>query len=231
MYENLRGRVSRIISVGISAVVGAVEGLSPEGVMEEAIQEINEAAQEVNDERGRVIASNYMANKRLKEKQASHEELERKIAVAVAESRDELAEAGIARQLDIEAQIPVLKEAADDLAAKETELNSFIAALNAKKREMQEDLAKLRASRAKSGSPVGTENGGNAKSGADMSAVDKKVARAASTFERIMAQQTGLPGAESASLTDQAKLAELDKLNRENRIRERLMAVKAKQNI
>lgn len=229
MYENLRGRVSRIISAGVSAVIGAVEGLSPEAVMEEAIGEVNEAVQDVKDELGRVLASKHMANKRLSEKNARYDELDGKIALAVGEGRDDLAEAGIAHQLDIEAQLPVLKETLDDLDKKEGELNSYISALNAKKREMQDELAKLRAAKAASTRPESAAAGDPdaASGGKNIGEVDRKVSRAASAFERLLARETGLPRNDSASLTDQAKLAELDKLNRENRIKERLMAVKA----
>lgn len=228
MYENLRGRVGRIISVGVSSIIGAIEGLSPEGIMEEAIQEVNAATQDVKDELGRVLAAKHMANKRVAEKTHRHDELNEQIAVAVTESRDDLAEAGIAQQLDIEAQLPVLKETLDDLARKEAELNSYTSALAAKKREMQEELARLRA--AKTSAPASHAGEKTAAAGGnlgDVSGVDRKVSQASSAFERILSQQTGLMPNSPANLSDQAKLAELDKLNRDNRIRERLMAIKA----
>ena len=230
MYESLRGRVSRIISVGVSSVIGAIEGISPEGVMEEAISEVNAAVQDVKDELGRVLAAKHMANKRLAEKNIRHEELDGKIAVAVAESRDDLAEAGISHQLDIEAQLPILRETVEDLNRKENELNSYISALHAKKREMQEELARLRSTRKSAPAGQGESSSPSAATGAglgNVSTVDRKVSQASSAFERIMAQQTGLPSASPASLSDQAKLAELDQLNRANRINERLMALKA----
>lgn len=225
MSETLRSRVSRIISMGFSAIVGAVEGLSPDGVMEEAIREIDEAVEEVRAELGKVIASRHLAGKRLAEKTTAYEELEKKIAVAVGEGRDDLAEAGIAHQLDIEAQLPILRSAADDLGKREAELSSYIAALGAKKREMREDLAKYRASLAQAG-PAAQATGGVS---ADASDAAKKISKASSTFERVMARQTGLPGTGGVSPSDQAKLLELDKLNRENRIKERLLAFKAGQ--
>jgi phage shock protein A len=54
----------------------------------------------------------------------------------------------VARQLDIEAQIPVLETTLADLARQEQELQGFTAALLAKRREMQEALAAFRQSRA-----------------------------------------------------------------------------------
>lgn len=225
MSETIRSRVSRIISMGFSAIVGAVEGLSPEGVMEEAIREVDEAADEVRAELGKVLASRHLAGKRLAEKTNAYEELEKKIAVAVGEGRDDLAEAGIAHQLDVEAQLPILRSAADDLGKREAELSSYIAALGAKKREMREELAKYRSSLAQAG-PAAQAAAGSA---ADASDPAKKVSKASSAFERVMAKQTGLPGTGGVSPSDHAKLLELDKLNRENRIKERLLAFKAGQ--
>lgn len=228
MYENLRGRVSRIISVGVSAVVGAFEGLSPEGVMEEAIQEVEEAGREVRDELDKVLASRHVAQKRLDEKNARRRELDKQIAIAVSENRDDLAEAGIAQQLDIEAQLPVLTSTLADLDAKEKELHSFISALEAKKREMRDELARLRASKSSSAACSGgkaQESGG--KQPGDVGHIGRKVSTASSAFERIMARETGLPQKPEGTLADDAKLAELDKLSRENRIKERLAAVKA----
>lgn len=231
MYENLRGRVSRIISVGVSAVIGAIEGLSPEMVMEEAIQEVEDAAREVRDELDRVLAARHMAQKRLDEKNAHRRELDGQIAVAVAEGRDDLAEAGIAQQLDIEAQLPVLNETLTDLAGKERELHSFISALDAKKREMGEELVKLR--RAKAAAAPAAQAGAGGTAGApgklpgDVAGAGRKASTAASAFDRIMARESGLPQTFDASMADRAKLADLSKLARENRIKERLAAFKA----
>lgn len=229
MYENLRGRVSRIISAGISSVISAVEGLGPEAVMEEAIQEVNDAAEEVRAELGRTLASKHLANKRLGEKNALHDQLDEKIRLAVRESRDDLAEAGIAQQLDIEAQIPVLRETVEELSRKEDELESYVAALGAKKREMQEELAELRKAKNDAAGAIGPSESAGSGPGdkADLGAVGRKVSRASSAFDRIMARESGLPASNRASLSDKAKLAELDQLNRHNRVRERLLAIKA----
>ncbi len=230
MYDKLRGRVGRIISAGVSSIIGAIEGLSPEAIMEEAIQEVDEAAQEVRDELDRVLAAKHMAKKRLDEKNARHSVLDTQIATAVAEGRDDLAEAGIASQLDIEAQLPVLGETVGELEAKEKELHSFTSALAARKREMREELARLRSAKAAAPSES-ARAGAPAKPGAaplpgDIAAAGRKANQASSAFERIMAKESGLPSS-APSLSDQAKLAELDKLSRDNRIKERLAAVKA----
>ena len=70
---------------------------------------------------------------------------------SVAAGRDDLAEAGIAEQMDIEARLPVLENTIADCAAQEKELEGFIAALQAKKREMQQQLQDWRAAQLKHG--------------------------------------------------------------------------------
>lgn len=231
MYENLRGRVSRIVSVGVSAVVGAIEGLSPEGVMEEAIREVEAAAREVRAELDKVLSSRHMANKRLVEKDRELRDLGEKIKLAVTGDRDDLAEAGIARQLDIEAQVPILTDSISELNAKEKELNSFIAALDAKKREMTDELATLRKNKsaASGGEAVSAADGAPA-AGGGVGHITRKADGAVSTFDRIMARESGLPQSARASVDQEAKLAELNKLSRDNRIKERLAALKAEQN-
>ena len=227
MYENLRGRVSRIISAGMSSIVNAFEGLSTEGMLEEAIREVDDAGGEVRNELDHLLASRHMAQKRLEEKTARLDELEEQIAVAVREDRDDLAEAGIAQQMDIEAQLPILNDTITQLNKKETELHSFISALEAKKREMREEMTRLRAVRASDASAAA--DGAPQKPGTPgaVNQVKRKVSQAASAFERIISRETGLPGDAPAHLNDEAKLAELAKLSRENRIEERLAAFKA----
>jgi len=226
MYEKLRGRVGRIISAGVSSIISAIEGLSPEAIMEEAIREIDDAAQEVQSELDRVLAAKHMAKKRLDEKNIRHRELDDQIAEAVDEGRDDLAETGIAHQLDIEAQLPILNETIGDLEIKEKELHSFASALAARKREMCDELAKLRA--AKTAAPsLGLPAGELGRQGpGDVAAIGRKANQASSAFERMMSKESGLP-LSMPSISDQAKLAELDKFSRGNRIKERLAAVKA----
>ncbi len=69
-----------------------------------------------------------------------HEDLNKNITLAVKEGRDNLAEAGIAQQMDIEAQIPVLEHAIADPAEQGKELEAYITALQAKKRERIIDI-------------------------------------------------------------------------------------------
>jgi len=222
MVEGLTKRVGRIISGSINAIVDAVEGVAPEVVMEQAIREIDGAVEEVRSELGKVIASKHLANKRLSEKNTRHEELAEKLEIAVSEGRDDLAEAAISTQLDIEAQIPVLEHTVVECGDREKELEGYITALQAKKREMKDDLKIYRETSAEASVDVEGDIGGNSQG-----KVNKKVDQATSAFDRILEKQTGLGGIKTSNGQDAAKMAELEQLARNNRIKERLTAIKS----
>ena len=220
MKESLGSRVGRLVSGGFNALVDAVENAAPEVVMEQAAREIDGAVDEVRTELGRVLANRHLAQKRLVEENRKHSELVEKIDFAVREGRDDLAEVAIAKQMDVEAQIPVLEAAIASAGDKERELEGFISALQARKREMMDELRAFRESRAAEQTSEAAQAAGAGAGG--------KADRASAAFDRIMERNTGLAGSGSVDRKDAAKLAELEELSRSNRIKERLAAVKAK---
>ncbi|MEM1048692.1 MAG: PspA/IM30 family protein [Pseudomonadota bacterium] len=221
MAENLMSRVKRLVSGGVNSIVESVESAAPEAVMKEAIREIDAAIDEVREQLGMVIANKHHASKRLMETSAKHEDLADKLRLAVDQGRDDLAEAAISRQIDLEAQIPVLEEALNGASAEEAELESYISALNGRKHEMEEDLQAFLASR-------NTASAGQTTDGtAAGSSTDRKVENAENTFSRVLRGATGVPGTSRASHETAQKLAELEQVARDNRIKERLAAVKA----
>jgi phage shock protein A len=222
MKEAIASRVGRLIAGSVNALVDAVENVAPEMVMEQALREIDGAADDVRTELGRVIATKHLATKRLAEENRKHEALGEQVEVAVAQSREDLAEAAIARQFDIEAQIPVLEAAITDAANQQKELEGYIAALTARRREMEQELAQFRAAQKQAAAAAAA---GEAASGSGGAA--RKVAEAEQAFGRVMARNGGVPGS-AAMGADAAKLAELEDLARKNRIQERLAEIKAK---
>jgi phage shock protein A len=118
-------------------IVTAVESLAPEMVMEEAVREVDKAIDDVRAELGQVMTRQYHATRRLAAENKKHEELSENITMALGEKRDDLAEAGVEKILDIEAQIPVLEVAIAETREAQTELEGFVAALRARKREMR----------------------------------------------------------------------------------------------
>ena len=137
MSESLARRVARLVSGGFHAMLDKAEDCMPEAVMQENIRELERTIDEVRAELGKVLAQKHLATKKLADENNRHEQLGGQIASALDAGREDLAKAGIAEQLDIEARLPVLEQSLADCSSQERELDAFVAALLAKKREMQ----------------------------------------------------------------------------------------------
>ena len=220
MSETLSRRVGRLVSGGFHALIDAAENLAPEAVMNESIREIERAVDEVRAELGKVLAQKHLAAKKMADESNRHEAIDANLQAAVAAGRDDLAEAGIAEQMDIEARLPVLENTIADCAAQEKELEGFIAALQAKKREMQQQLQDWRAAQQSVG--AGKAAGGN---GSDLNRIACDAEKSGNAFDRVMGRQNSVHSSTDAAQL--AKLKELEDLSRNNRIAERLAALKA----
>ena len=217
MSETLSRRVGRLVSGGFHALIDAAENLAPEAVMNESIREIERAVDEVRAELGKVLAQKHLAAKKMADESNRHEAIDANLQAAVVAGRDDLAEAGIAEQMDIEARLPVLENTIADCAAQEKELEGFIAALQAKKREMQQ-LQDWRAAQQSTGA-------GKAASSSDLNRIARDAEKSGNAFDRVMGRQNAVHSSTDAAQL--AKLKELEDLSRNNRIAERLAALKA----
>jgi phage shock protein A len=223
--DTIASRVTRVIGGSVHALLDAVENAAPEAAMAQAIREVDQATDEVRAELGRVEAVKHLATSSLNKLNTQNETLAGQIELAVTKGDEALARAGIARQVDIEDQIPVLQHSLQDAIGRGKELEGYIAALLAKKREMESALQDFIAAHAATqgpsaiGSSVGSSNG----------PTQGKAERAGSAFDRVLARQTGIAGATSPINPDAAKLRELQELARTHRIDERLAALKAAQ--
>lgn len=220
MNESISSRVGRIISGSLNAIVDAVENAAPEAVMQESIREIDGAIDEVRIELGKVIAAKHLASNRLMSENQKHTDLAEKLELAVQQGRDDLAEAAISAQLDIEAQLPVLENTISDNNSKEKELEGYIAALKAKKNEMQDELDEYKRLQQEL-------NTSDAVAGTSSSPINRQVDKASASFDRVMKNATGLSSRLNNTTPASAeKMAELDELAKQNRIQERLAEVK-----
>ena len=219
MTDTIASRVTRVIGSSVHALLDAVENAAPEAAMAQAIREVEAATDEVRAELGRVEAVKHLATSSLNKLNTQNEGLAGQIEIAVAKGDEVLARAGIAKQVDIEDQIPVLQRSLRDAMDRSKELEGYIAALSAKNREMEQALRDFTAACAASTSSPGP----NLSSGTTQG----KVERAGSAFDRVLARQTGITGATSALNPDASKLHELAELARTHRIDERLAAIKA----
>lgn len=216
MSESISRRVARLISGSLNALVDSVESSTPATVMEQAIREIDQAINDVRVELGREAAQKHLASKKLIEENNRHQSLSEQVAIAINNGRDDLAQVGIAEQMDIEARIPILENSLADCAHREKELEGLVQALQAKKRDMKAELAAFEASQ-KTANQV-------ASSAAGTSSVEQRAQKAGQAFERILEKSSGLPSNLSGN---SSQLAELEELSRQNRITERLAAMKA----
>lgn len=222
MSEGLVTRVTRLVSGGVNQLVDSIENASPETVMAEAIREVDRTIDQVRNELASVLANKHLANTRLGDTTTRHEELQGQVALAVKEGRDDLAEAAIARQLDLESQIPVLETAVSEASREEKELEGYVDALLARKREMEAELDNYRRSQQQTVADAASTG-----SAAPKNSVERKTRKAEETFDRVMKNATGLPSGQAADMASAGKLAELDELARQNRVSERLAALKA----
>ena len=148
MADSLKARVGRVIAGGVHALLDQIEGMAPEAMMEQAIREADKVIEDVRHELGKVAANRHLAQQQHATLNRQHETLVAQIEEALAHQREDLARAAVARQLDIEAQLPVLETTLADLSGQETELRGYVDALLAKRREMEDALSQFRKSRA-----------------------------------------------------------------------------------
>jgi phage shock protein A len=208
MGENIASRVGRLVAGSVNAVVDAAENASPEIVMQQSIREIDGAIAEIRAEMGKAAVSKHMLENRLDSEKQKHQTLSEQATVALNEGRDDLIEAAISRQMDIEAQVPVMEKTLEQTSTHIKEFEGYIAALQGKKREMQEELDLFKKQKRSSSS--------------SSNAAQAKADKAQAAFERVMGTH-----APASGHADEAKLAELEALTRQNRIKERLEALKA----
>ena len=223
MSESLARRVARLVSGGFHAMLDKAEDCMPEAVMQENIRELERTIDEVRTELGKVLAQKHLATKKLADENNRHEQLAGQIATALDAGREDLAKAGIAEQLDVEARLPVLEQSLADCSSQERELDAFVAALLAKKREMQAALDDWKRAQASiGGAPSG--------SGADsnkMAQLERAAEQNGVQFNRVLQRQGGI-GIASPDAAQAAALQELSDLGREAQIAARLAALKAK---
>jgi phage shock protein A len=132
MTDTIASRVTRVIGGSVHALLDAVENAAPEATMAQAIREVDQAIDEVRGELGRMEATKHLATSSLNKLNTHKESLAEQIEIAVAKGDESLARAGIAKQIDIDDQIPVLQRSLQDAIGRGNELEGYIAALLAK---------------------------------------------------------------------------------------------------
>lgn len=219
MSDSLRSRVSQIIVGSAHALLDKIEDQTPEAMMEQAIRKLDSVIDEVRAELGKAAANRHLAQQQHAELNRRHLELTVQTEEAINMARDDLARIVVARQLDIEAQIPIIEGSLTEIAAQEKELSGYVEALLGKKRDMEEALAQFVASRSQGASPTASPSVNSTQTSAD---------KASSSFSRVFRRQTGLSMIEQKMSAEEAvKLKELDELVQSKRVEARLAQLKA----
>lgn len=222
MADTLSSRVARVIAGSAHLFLDRIENAAPVAMLEQSVREVEQITDDVRLALGRVVAGRHLAQQQHLHLNKEHEALSAALATALSEVRDDLAKSAIARQIDIEAQLPILETSLSQFAQEEKELSSFVDALLGKKREMEQAISDFEASRRIAGGAASTQG--------TFSPAAVRVHAAQAAFDRTYQRQTGLGTASQAATLEQAaKLRELSDLVRDNKISERLAALKAGQ--
>ena len=222
MSDSIAARVTRIVSGSVHALLDVVENTAPEAMLSQAVREVEQVTDEVRAELGKAEAAKHLITVQINKLNTDHEQLASQIETALAQGREELARAGIEKQINIEDQMPVLQRSLAEQQERSKELEGYITALVAKRREMDEALREFLATRPES---AAASAGGATGRGSAQGRVDS----AHSAFDRILAKQTGVSGLSPNVTASAAQVKELQDLHRNHRIEEKLAQLKARQ--
>lgn len=146
MNEGILSRMGRLIAGVANAAVDKAEGTNKIAVVEQALREIDSAADEARTDIGKGRAEEYRIENRREEIIADLRKLDEKIRLAVASNRDDLAKAGVARQIDLESQIAALDKALQAAKSYLGEGQQALQAVLATRREAEARLVDLKRS-------------------------------------------------------------------------------------
>jgi phage shock protein A len=210
--DTILSRAGRLIAGIAYGAIEKAEDNNKVALVRQAIREIEQAEAEARDSLSQARAEEYRLNARRAEIERETATLTEQIRLAVTESRDDLASAGIARQMDLEAQFEVLSKAIDENAERVDATLTTLRAILSSLQDAEARLAELERSEAIEKTPAkGTRKG----DGAGLA----KAARAA----RAIARATGVP----ASIAPSPDIDELSKLHRDKEIASRLARLKS----
>ncbi|QDL53340.1 PspA/IM30 family protein [Rhodoferax aquaticus] len=223
MSQSLRSRVAKVIAASAHNLLDRWEDANPVAMLEQATRELEQVSSDVRTELGVTVANRHLTQQQHVRLNQEHAALAEAIGTAIAAARDDLAKSALARQLDIEAQLPVLEGSLVQLGGDEKELSAFLEALMGKRREMQRAIQEFEASRLQARTA-------NAPSAAKSVHTQSRVQAAEEAFDRTLTRQTGVAGlARGATLAQATHLKELGDIVRDSKINERLAALKAAQ--
>lgn len=219
MAESIFARVSRIISATVEDSVDRMEQAGGDSVMREAIREADRAIDQVKAQHEATVARRLQAARQQRMLSERVGDLTGKASFALAEGREDLAEAALSRQVDFEAQGRGLDEVQAQARAEEARLEDGLAALKTRKAQMEDALSAYVTSRREAAL------GGDGPSRPERS-MEKKVDAAEQAFDRAMTGAGGVSFTRADAQTIN-RVAEIDGLQKSALVADRLAALKA----
>jgi phage shock protein A len=214
-HDNFLSRVGRLIAGIAYDAIEQAEGKNKLKVVSQAIREIESAENEAREALAAARVEEYRLNARRSEIEREMTDLAGKIQGAIDDSRDDLARAGLARQMDLEAQFKVLSRAIDENNEK---IEQCVTSLRAVLSALQ-DAEQRRADLEKSEAAAGVPSTSTARKQGGTSAAAKAL-RAG----RAVARATGVP----AGIPFSSDIDELSTLHRDKEIAARLARLKSR---
>lgn len=219
MSDSIFVRVQRVVTGGVGSALDAAERIGGgTSVMRQAIRDMDCAIERARAEGEGARARRLQAAHRLQDCRKQLATLKDQARFALGKDRLDLAEAAIARQIDVETQIAALAKAETEAAAAERRLEESAAELKLRRGQMHDELRGFEAAQ-RAGS-----SGGDAPGSPD-ARLQRQAERAQEAFERAMDSAGGQNGGR-ASPEAAAKVAELEALQKEAAIAERLAALR-----
>jgi phage shock protein A len=213
LQEGILARTGRLLAAIASQAIDSAENTNKVAVVKQAIREIDAGADEARSALGKSRAEEFRLKRRREELDGEVASLTEKIRLAVAENREDLARAGIARQIDLESQEIALQRAFEYVELEIEEQTKALQAMLGARREADARLADLEKSLAQHSPETGRVTSASR---------TVKAERAIAAISRV----TGVP---SGSVPGSKDLDELDRLHREKAIAERLARIKSRQ--
>lgn len=214
LHEGILARMGRLLAAIASQTIDNAENSNKIALVKQAIREIDAGADEARYALGKSRAEEFRLKRRREELDAETAKLTEKIRLAIAENREDLARAGVARQIDLESQGVALEHAMDFIDLEIDEQTKALQAMLGARREAEVRLADLEQSIAQH-APHETGRG-----------LPKTKTAGANLAMAAIARVTGVP---ASSVLGDKELDELDRLHREKEIAARLERIKSQQ--
>jgi phage shock protein A len=214
LHEGILARMGRLLAAIASQTIDNAESSNKVAMVKQAIREIDSGADEARLALGKSRAEEFRLTRRRDELDKETAILTEKIRLALAENREDLARAGVARQIDLESQGLALERAMDFIELEIDEQTKALQAMLGARREAEGRLADLELSLSQH-APHETD----------------KPAAATKTIspDRAMAAIARVTGVPASSVLGDKELDELDRLHREKEIAARLERIKSQQ--